>query len=203
MDNESFDGQRIIGVDNSQFFPADDATRESMLRDGFEALKTHEWLIEGRKLRTHTRRLTLMAAAIASPDASIMLRLPTSDGGQQVVTYYRTAGVDREMIVEQFRTSDGDSLITQLEGSPMMYKRLHQTLQIPETIGQWDHQVTLAVDTFRQAVMCAKTKSPADLNTLLATEDLDTNAGHLADAIYRAKPVGSVEVASLTGREQS
>lgn len=194
----SFDANWVIGADNKLLFSTDDTVKKSLLAEGFDALKDHEWLIpEGRKLRTHSG-LALMVAITAAPTASIMVTLPTIDGNQKIVTYYQAVMKEQTTFVEQFRTTDGDYLLTQFDDIQEVYRRLHQALQIPVLIDKWKVPISLSIDNLKQIVECAQTSSADELAILLHAENVDsTMAQHISATMCQSIFIGEVEVACL------
>jgi hypothetical protein len=185
----------VIGVNNSFLFPADDTLRESLLSQGFNMLQEHGWLLsEDSKFITNTG-LALMAAAIASPERTIMLTryMPK---GRQTITYY----LAQDIIVEQFLTSDQQYFLTRLDTLFDVIDRLWQALQIPDANRMLKEEITIEIGTFENAMKQAKSGDLSILISALHKAGLDSEAcEQLAKAIITLHPVGDIELSVLSG----
>lgn len=190
----TLNARQAVGVDNALFFPDDDVIRESLLHTGFETLKTHGWLTPQDNGWHMSTRLAMLVAVIATPETVVTITRSAPAGGRQIVTYY----VTQSIYVEQFRTTDEQYLLTQLETETDLVGRLQAAFQIP-IAAPWTTPVSLPTAVLDKAIDLARAGNLSLVFPLLDEFGVEDN--QLAELLVGLRPMGDLEFATLQGNQ--
>ncbi len=122
----------IVGVADSELFPADQAAQDAIYAEGLSKLKEHGWLTPIENAETEqfnlNSRLLYMAAVIAEPDFVVFTVRNDPAGGQQVFLHY-LAGSD---IVELSITGDRQYTIASIPDRLALQNRIRELLELTD-----------------------------------------------------------------------
>ncbi|NJN95288.1 MAG: hypothetical protein HC875_14860 [Anaerolineales bacterium] len=126
---QTMSARSVIGVDNSQLFPKDEAENEALLKQGLEQLVAHGWLIndESGKVRFN-EALVYLIAVMADPKIAIMTTLQEVEGFYQLITHYLAGPV----IVEQMRTTTNQYQLVAVPDIDTTVKRIQLAVRAME-----------------------------------------------------------------------
>lgn len=192
----SLGAKQVVGVDNAQLFPADDSTRDELLRRGLKQLLAHGWFVADGDQVSSNPGLMLLAAAIAAPNATLSAtHFPRKDA-RQIITYYLTDG----LIVEQFLTAGGDYQLAQLASPAALVLRLAKIFSLPEEAEPRIESLSFDPAAFEGALSLARKGNLSSLRQIIGVNPVAADkVGDLAGVIATLQPAGKIEVASLAG----
>lgn len=189
------EAKRVIGVNNASLFVETEVEREALLTQGMAALQAHGWLVESENgFHTHSG-LVRMVAVTAVPDTVLLVTRYQPDNGQQILTYYRA----QNWLVEQFLTTDGFYILTELSDTAEMTTRLQEAFAIPSS-PVWPMAFTLETAVFTHAMTQSHTDPRTAWQTALRTITDEPNALELlTHRLSGLRRVGLLDAASLQG----
>lgn len=122
----------IVGVADSELFPADEAARDAAYQKGVDKLKEHGWMTRIENTATEqfnlNSQLLYMASVVAEPDFVVFTVRSAPDTGQQVYLHY-LAGTD---IVELSLAGEQQYTLISIADRPAMLNRIKELLGLPE-----------------------------------------------------------------------
>lgn len=192
--------EQIIGVDNDNLFPKDEAHHARLLADGFDQLVEKGWLSrEDRPNRYNlNNELMLLVAVIANPELTMMSQRYFA-GGEQIVTYYLAEG----RIVEQVRTDVDAYCITNIPSFSTATNRLIKRNKW-EAAEQTDINsslpITISRAEMKKSINSAKSGNVNTLQTMLtASGCTDEQTATWSQLIVENQPTLFVEWGVFVG----
>jgi hypothetical protein len=129
----------VVGVDNAELFPADEAENEALLKLGRERLEFHGWLtpvaetvpgtVPGSNKMNFDPTVCYLIAIMADPDMAVVTLRQERRGTYQLVAHYLAGRV----IVEQMRTADGLYQLGFVSNLATAVSRIQSAVQLSET----------------------------------------------------------------------
>jgi hypothetical protein len=121
----------VVGVDNAELFPSDEAENEALLKLGRERLEFHGWLtpVAGSSKMNFDPSICYLIAIMADPDTAVVTLRQERRGTYQLIAHY-LAG---QVIVEQRRTSDGLYQLGFVSSLATAVSRIQAAVQLSET----------------------------------------------------------------------
>ena len=121
----------VVGVDNAELFPADEAENEALLKLGRERLELHGWLtpVPGTSKMNFDPSLCYLIAIMADPEMAVLTLRQGRRGTYQLVTHYLAGRV----IVEQMRTADGLYQLGFVSSLATAVSRIQSVVQLSDT----------------------------------------------------------------------
>ena len=121
----------VVGVDNVELFPADEAKNEALLKLGRERLTLHGWLtpVSGSSKMNFDPSICYLIAIMADPDMAVVTLRQEQRGTYQLIAHYLAGRV----IVEQRRTSDGLYQLGFVSNLATAVSRIQSAVQLSET----------------------------------------------------------------------
>lgn len=145
---QTMNARSVIGVNNSQLFPKDEAENEALLKQGLEQLVTHGWLTndESGKVRFN-ETLVYLIAVMADPKIAIMTTLQKAEGFYRLITHYLAGPV----IVEQMRTTANQYQLAAVPDIDTTVKRIQLAVRaMEENTAKVSVQISLNKQAFTQ-----------------------------------------------------
>jgi hypothetical protein len=121
----------VVGVDNAELFPADEAENDVLLQRGRERLELHGWLtpVPDTSKMNFDPSICYLIAIMADPEMAVVTLRQEQRGTYQLITHYLAGRV----IVEQRRTSDGLYQLGFVTNLATAVSRIQSAVQLSET----------------------------------------------------------------------
>jgi hypothetical protein len=121
----------VVGVDNTELFPINEAENEALLKLGRERLELHGWLtaVPGTNKMNFNPSICYLIAIMADPEMAVMTLRQEQQGTYQLITHYLAGRV----IVEQRRTVDGLYQLGFVASLATAVSRIQSVIQLSES----------------------------------------------------------------------
>lgn len=116
----------VAGLDQAVFFPKSEEKQHQLLSEGLAKLQQNGWLVyEFDGYRSNVSAI-LLSAVLAAPEWVLVVERVVRNAGQQRLTY----SMADKHLVEQFRSEDGNYILTGLSAQAALNERLCAAFQI-------------------------------------------------------------------------
>ena len=145
---QTFKAESVLGVDDAELFPENEAENNVLLKEGRDLLIDHGWLTSDEEGRmSFNPELGYLAAVMVDPDAVVLTLQKEEDATRQLVAHY----LADEVIVEQLRLVDGDFQLGFVPSLETAVARIESAFQLDVVVaGQPEDKILLSAATFAQ-----------------------------------------------------
>lgn len=148
--------ERLLGADNQQLLPQDEAKRMQLWQTGQQQLEKEKWLTKKEGVLDLNPQLMLLVATIASAPLVIISQITLFNQPAQGVTHY----VSSDSVVEVVYTGN-DYELTVLDSTAVMANRLGHTFELPETL---EESLTFTMTPEQVDLARSMSTTPADVD---------------------------------------